>query len=138
MGKEVKVIQTWYDSIRSRYSRMLKETKASGSGLPELTERQQWILDRFSFLRPFIAPCPRCNIASFKTKVSACAIQTAAASGEDADSENEDDATTDDAQTADAPTVPIQSTSLNCSDVLLDVRPRRDGARREKAEEQVS
>ena len=118
---------------------MLKETKASGSGLPELAERQQWILDRFSFLRPFIAPCPRRNIASFKTKVSVCSIQTAAASGEDADSENEDDATpdapTDAAQTADAPTAPIQST---CSDVLLDVRPRRDGARREKAEEQVS
>ena len=52
MGKSVKIIQTWYDSIRTRYSRIRKDSKASGSGLPDLTERQHWIYDNFNFLQP--------------------------------------------------------------------------------------
>ena len=138
MGKSVKIIQTWYDSIRTRYNHILKDSKASGSDLPDLTERQHWIYDNFNFLQPYIAPCSRRNIASITSKASAsCAQQppgqTLALSGEEA--ESEDDAPSRTSSISDLPTsIPVATASHTAtSPVLIDVRPRRDGARKEKA-----
>jgi hypothetical protein len=52
MGKTVDVIKTWYASLRSRYGKLKK--KRSGSGDMELTERDEWAVRNFEFLRPHI------------------------------------------------------------------------------------
>jgi hypothetical protein len=53
MGKELEMIMTWYRSIRTRFGRLKKQP--SGSGQAELTERDQWVLAHFEFLRPYIS-----------------------------------------------------------------------------------
>ncbi|KAM9322195.1 uncharacterized protein KZ484_020419 [Pholidichthys leucotaenia] len=52
MGKTVDYLQLWYRSMRTRMSRLLR-TK-SGQGSEELTERDTWVMDNFSFLRVHI------------------------------------------------------------------------------------
>ena len=52
MDKEVVTLKTWYTSLRTRYGRLRK--KVSGSGDPEMTERDEWIVRTFGFLRPHI------------------------------------------------------------------------------------
>ncbi len=53
MGVDAVKLQTWMDSLRSRYGR-LTHTK-SGQGMTEHTEQEVWILDKFSFLKDHIA-----------------------------------------------------------------------------------
>ena len=38
LGKDVKLLQTWYDSMRTSYGKILKDNKKSGSGLDHLTQ----------------------------------------------------------------------------------------------------
>ncbi|KAH3859325.1 hypothetical protein DPMN_102043 [Dreissena polymorpha] len=47
-GDELKIL---YNSLRTRYTK-LKKTK-SGDGAPEQSDRDEWVLNRFSFLTPF-------------------------------------------------------------------------------------
>ncbi|KAK6190706.1 hypothetical protein SNE40_002509 [Patella caerulea] len=52
LGKDVSNIMVWYQSIRTRYGRLSK--KKSGSGAGELTDRDNWILEKFDFLKGHI------------------------------------------------------------------------------------
>lgn len=52
MDRSVDILQIWYRSIRTRYTRLLK--KKSGEEAPEFTERDQWILTKMDFLRGHI------------------------------------------------------------------------------------
>lgn len=49
MGKDVQILKTWYRSIRTRFTRLVH--RKSGDGASELTERDQWILTNFAWLR---------------------------------------------------------------------------------------
>ena len=46
-----------FDSIRTRYGKLSAGGK-SGQGAPQFTDREKWILNTFSFLRPHIV-CQR-------------------------------------------------------------------------------
>ena len=122
------MIKTWNDSNRSRYSCILKDSKASGSGLPYLTERQHWIADNFTFLQSCIAPLPRRKIARITSKVLASASCAQQPPGQplvlDVPSKT--------SSVSNLPTCTFVATasSTAASPVLLDVRTRRDGARR--------
>ena len=52
MGRDVSILKTWYSSLRTRYGRLNK--KQSGQELMDMTERDTWIVEKFSFLRPHI------------------------------------------------------------------------------------
>ena len=47
----VRCLLTWYDSVRTRYGKLV--ARPSGSGA-ELTDREKWILDNLKFLKPYI------------------------------------------------------------------------------------
>jgi len=66
MGKTVDVIKIWYASLRSRYEKLKK--KRSGSGDMELTERDEWVVRNFEFLRPHIYEVPKKTTASVSFK----------------------------------------------------------------------
>ncbi len=53
LGVDPLKLQTWVDSMNSRYGR-LNQTK-SGEGAMDNTERAVWILEKFSFLKDHIA-----------------------------------------------------------------------------------
>jgi hypothetical protein len=66
MEKDLEMIMTWYRSIRTRFGRLKK--LPSGSGTSELTERDQWVLTQFEFLRPFISEVrPRVTLSVSRT-----------------------------------------------------------------------
>ena len=44
----------WYPNMRTQYSKLVKSSNKSGSGAPERTARQQWLLDSFAFIKPFL------------------------------------------------------------------------------------
>ena len=45
----------WYPNTMTQFSKLIKVSTKSGSGAaPERTARQQWILDRFAFLCPYL------------------------------------------------------------------------------------
>ena len=52
LKKPIQVLKTWYTSLRTRFGRLKK--KKSGDGDPEMTEREEWILRHFEFLRPYM------------------------------------------------------------------------------------
>ncbi len=58
-------LQTWMDSLRSRYGRLI-QTK-SGEGVKEYTEREVWILDKYSFLKDHNACQTYCHGVSVST-----------------------------------------------------------------------
>ena len=58
LGKDVKLLQTWYESVRTRYGKILKDNKKSGSGLLHLTQRQQWIFNKFQ-----LPPLVHCTLS---------------------------------------------------------------------------
>ncbi len=69
LGVDPIKLQTWVDSMRSRYGR-LTQTK-SGLGATDNTESAAWILEKFSFipdpnnsisLSPSPSPCCYCNL----------------------------------------------------------------------------
>ncbi len=53
LGVDPIKLQTWIESMRSQYGR-LSQTK-SGEGAKDNTERAAWILEKFSFLKDYIA-----------------------------------------------------------------------------------
>ncbi|XP_071177478.1 uncharacterized protein [Mytilus edulis] len=62
MGKSVDVLKIWYSSLRSRYGKLKKLRSGSGDG--ELTERDDWVLSNFEFLRPHIYEVQKKTIVS--------------------------------------------------------------------------
>jgi len=52
LGKDVLNLTVWYRSIRTRYGRLVK--KKSGTGAGERTDRDNWILEKFDFLKGHI------------------------------------------------------------------------------------
>lgn len=44
----------WYPNMRTQYSKIVKSSSKSGSGGAEHTARQQWLMDSFGFLRPYL------------------------------------------------------------------------------------
>ena len=55
LGKPVMMLKTWYKRLRTRLGRLLKKPK-SGAGVEdgELTEREEWIVRNFEFMRAHI------------------------------------------------------------------------------------
>ncbi|XP_078322978.1 uncharacterized protein LOC111137035 [Crassostrea virginica] len=49
LGKTPEYLKGWFKSLRDIYTRLDK--KKSGDGAPDLTEREQWIKDNFSFMK---------------------------------------------------------------------------------------
>ncbi|XP_075338653.1 uncharacterized protein LOC142398502 isoform X3 [Odontesthes bonariensis] len=49
MEKTVDTLKGWFRSLRDTHTRLDK--KKSGDGAPDLTEREQWILSKFGFLK---------------------------------------------------------------------------------------
>ena len=56
MEKSVEHLQGWFRSMRDTYTRLDK--KRSGDGQPDLTERDQWIVDHFDFLKTTVRHRP--------------------------------------------------------------------------------
>lgn len=52
MEKSSEILKKWYSNMRTRYGKLRQAP--SGSGSLELTERDQWILRHFEFLRPHL------------------------------------------------------------------------------------
>lgn len=52
----ISVLQKWLENMRTRYSKLIS-TK-SGQEAKQITERDKWIKQTFSFLRPHIVRCP--------------------------------------------------------------------------------
>jgi hypothetical protein len=49
MEKTADTLKVWFRSLRDTHTRLDK--KKSGDGAPDLTEREQWILSKFGFLK---------------------------------------------------------------------------------------
>ena len=63
VGITIADLKTWLDSMRSRFGRLTE--RKSGSGAKKLTERDEWILEAFAFLREHIVRVPgrqACNV----------------------------------------------------------------------------
>ena len=52
MGKTADILKKWYSNMRTRFGKLMKHAP-SGSCSPELTERDNWIM-QFEFLRPHL------------------------------------------------------------------------------------
>lgn len=65
MGKTVDHLQGWFRSLRDAHTRLQK--KKSGDGTADFTEREQWILQSFEFLRAFVKHRPE-PVKSVSTK----------------------------------------------------------------------
>jgi len=66
LGITLKELKKWYLSLRTRFGKLSK-TK-SGQGAPKVTQREQWILDQFAFLRSHIYRQPSrvsCSVSNF-------------------------------------------------------------------------
>lgn len=70
-------LSTWYDSVRTRFTKITKPTDKSGQGAQKLlTMREQWITQVFSFLKPHIIRQRRTNTLGLQvcTMFLSCAI----------------------------------------------------------------
>ena len=47
------LLRGWFKSLRDNHTRLDKKKK-SGDGAPELTEREEWIMAKFEFLKTVI------------------------------------------------------------------------------------
>ena len=56
LGIELKALMTWYESIRTRVGKLT--TQPSGSSRPVVTDRDEFILKNFDFLKTHIARMP--------------------------------------------------------------------------------
>ncbi|XP_060572530.1 uncharacterized protein LOC132730586 [Ruditapes philippinarum] len=52
LGKDVSMLIVWYRSIRTRFGKLTKPKSGAGTG--DRTDRDQWILTKFEFLKPHI------------------------------------------------------------------------------------
>ncbi len=68
MGKTSETLQIWYRSLRTRYGRLLK--KKSGQGATELTERDEWVLAQFAFLKTHIYKVQRRTVVNVSKKLN--------------------------------------------------------------------
>ena len=66
-GLEAKDLQTWYESMRTRFGRL--SVRKSGDGAREITERDQWILTSFNFLSRHIVRIASRQGVSIKAKI---------------------------------------------------------------------
>ena len=63
MDKTSELLRGWFKSLRDNHTRLDK--KKSGDGSPELTEREEWIMAKFGFLKTVIRHRPEhCNSVS--------------------------------------------------------------------------
>ena len=125
MGKDVEMLMVWYNSLRTRYGRLLK-TK-SGQGVAERTERDEWIMQNFNFLQNHIYQSQSRSINPVKK--AACSARPATID------DVEDGGFEDDEMdvTSEVSNNPSQDTPTPT--VLLDVRPKRTSAKKCKEEE---
>ena len=75
MGLTVDQIQTWYKSNRTRYGKLIK-TK-SGQGQQRITQRGEWVLKSFDFLKSHIYRQPSrsaCSVSKFLFTLIPCVI----------------------------------------------------------------
>lgn len=65
LDKTADFLKGWFKSLRDTHTRLDK--RKSGDGTKELTEREQWIKDNFSFLKVAIRhrPEPVCSVSKF-------------------------------------------------------------------------
>ena len=69
MDRDKADLEVWYDSLRTRYGKLLKGSSKSGSGASSLSDRDRWISSQMSFLKPFIADRRTAKpMVSFKQK----------------------------------------------------------------------
>ena len=54
LGLTSQQLTRWFKSTRTSFGKITKQMNKSGSGLPELTDRQMWIYTHFEFLTPHI------------------------------------------------------------------------------------
>lgn len=64
LGKPVPVLKTWYTSLRVRYVRLRKKFRDPD---PKLTDREEWVLKVFDFLRPHVCDVQRTTTVSVNT-----------------------------------------------------------------------
>ena len=62
MGLTSEQMRRWYNTMRTAYGKLTK-TK-SGQAARKFTEREQWILDSFDFLKDHISRCPSRQVRS--------------------------------------------------------------------------
>ena len=67
IGVDVEMLKIWYNRLRTRYTK-LKKMK-SGNGAPEHSERDQWVLNNFSFLAPFTYEVKKRTLISVSTSL---------------------------------------------------------------------
>ena len=53
-GWEPAILVTWFRSMRTRFGKLTKDGEKSGSDLVHLTDRDQWILTSFRFMKSHI------------------------------------------------------------------------------------
>ena len=68
-GVTTETLKVWYTSMRTRYGKVTKDK--SGDGASDLTERDAWIVRRFSFLAGHIKRVDRRQGVSIKKKIAA-------------------------------------------------------------------
>ena len=61
-------LKKWWDSIRTRFGKLSAGGK-SGQGAIQLTDREKWILNTFSFLRPHIVRQRKTRTCGLQTSV---------------------------------------------------------------------
>ena len=68
LDKTPEYLKGWFKSLRDIYTRLDK--KKSGDGAPDLTEREQWIKDNFSFMKAATRHRPEpVNSVSIRTSI---------------------------------------------------------------------
>ena len=69
-AEEIKVdpasLMAWYENMRTRYVKLVK--KKSGDGVKDLTPREDWLIQKFSFLYQHILRRPGKGIATLTSK----------------------------------------------------------------------
>ncbi|KAL5012706.1 hypothetical protein ScPMuIL_011257 [Solemya velum] len=68
MDKDVDILKTWYNLIRTRYTRLVH--RKSGDGASELTERDRWIPQNFALLRVHVVEVKKKTTVSLKEKTA--------------------------------------------------------------------
>ena len=92
MNRPRAILEVWYDSLRTRYGKLLKDSKKSGSGTKEHSDRDNWVITQLSFLQPFIAdrriPKP---LVSIKEKIATSLSSAQGSAIVEADTHSQDD-----------------------------------------------
>jgi len=74
LGVDAPGLKTWYDSIRTKVGKIT--VMKSGSAVRELTERDQFLMDNFSFLKDHISRVPsRQGVSVSISHITICVIK---------------------------------------------------------------